>query len=173
MLKDVDPTKFPLRLEGDKTCEKLLPLVVRVSERISTIPTIDVDFFCADGKLALEDIVGKPIHVVAASDKADKQRWFKGTCISARYIGKLDVGGHFKAIIRPWLWYLTRRTNLRIYQNLDVSEIIEKVILDHGFKGDIKLKLNEPYEKREYCVQYRETDFDFISRLMEEEGIYY
>jgi type VI secretion system secreted protein VgrG len=175
MLKDVDPTKFPLRMEGDAVCttKKLFPLVVRVSERISTIPTIEVDFFCADGKLALEDIVGKPIHIVADSDKGDKKRWFKGTCISAKHIGKLDVGGHFKAIIRPWLWYLTRRTNLRIYQKLKVSEIIEKVIEDHGFKGDIKLKLSETYEVREYCVQYRETDFDFISRLMEEEGIYY
>lgn len=174
MLKNLDPSKYPLRLEGKCAKEnKLFPLVVRVTERISTLSAIEVDFFCENGKLALEEIVGKPIHVVVESDKADKKRWFRGTCISAQYIGKLDIGGHFKAVIRPWLWFLTRRTNLRIFQNKKTPEILEEVLADYGFKADVTNKLTGTYKAREYCVQYRETDFDFISRLMEEEGIYY
>lgn len=173
MLKNLDPTKFPMRLEGECKSKKLLPLVVRVTERISTIPAIEIDFFCENGKLALEDIVGKTMHLVIDSDKGDKKRWFRGICVSSQYIGKLDVGGHFKAVVRPWLWFLTRRTDLRIFQNLKVTEIVTKVLEEHGFSGDLVNKLSETYEQREYCVQYRETDFDFISRLMEEEGIYY
>lgn len=173
MLKNLDPTKFPMRIEGECAGKKLLPLVVRVTERISTIPAIELDFFCENGKLALEDIVGKTLHVVIDSDKGDKKRWFRGICTSAQYIGKLDVGGHFKAVARPWLWFLTRRTDLRIFQNLKTPEIITSVLEEHGFSGNLTDKLSETYEPRDYCVQYRETDFDFISRLMEEEGIYY
>lgn len=173
MKKNVDPEAFPLKIEGGCHAKKLLPLVVRVHERISAIPTFDVDFWCEDSKLALEDIVGETMHIVAGDDAGSKKRFFRGTCTSAEFVGKLDVGGHFKAIVRPWLWYLTRRTDLRIFQNEKVSDIIMKVIDEHGFSGSIVNKLSETYEPREYCVQYRETDFDFISRLMEEEGIYY
>jgi type VI secretion system secreted protein VgrG len=173
MLKNLDPSKFPLRIEGECTGKKLLPVVARVHERISSIPTIEIDFFCENGKLALEDLVGKTMHLVADSDDKGTKRWFRGTCISAEYIGKLTVGGHFKAIVRPWLWYLTRRTDLRIFQNKKVIDIIKEVMGEYGFSGDLDDQLSGAYEEREYCVQYRETDFDFISRLMEEEGIYY
>lgn len=173
MLKNLDPSTYPLRLEGESAAKKLFPLVVRVVERISTIPVIEVDFFCENSKLALEDIVGKTMHVVAASDKGDKTRWFRGTCISAQFVGKLDIGGHFRAIVRPWLWFLTRRTDLRIFQNKTTPDIIEEVLGEYGFSGFVTKSLSGSYDAREYCVQYRETDFDFISRLMEEEGIYY
>ncbi|WP_218588612.1 type VI secretion system Vgr family protein [Marivita hallyeonensis] len=170
---DLDPSKFPLRLEGDCTEKKLLPIVARVTERISTIPTIEVDFFCENGKLALEEIVGKTMHLVAESDDKSKKRWFRGTCVSAEFVERFTVGGHYKAVVRPWLWFLTRRTDLRIFQEMNVVDIIQAVLGEHNFSGHLKLKLGKSYDNRTYCVQYRETDFDFISRLMEEEGIYY
>ena len=173
MLKNLDPSKFPLRIEGACQGKKLLPVVARVHERISSIPVIEIDFFCENGKLALEDLVGKTMHLVADSDDGGTKRWFRGTCITAEHIGKLTTGGHFKAIVRPWLWFLTRRTDVRIFQNKKVIDIIKDVLQEYGFSGDIEDKLSGSYEDREYCVQYRETDFDFISRLMEEEGIYY
>lgn len=72
----------------------------------------------------------------------------------------------------PWLWFLTRRSNCRIYQDKKAPDIVEAVFKDAGFT-DYKLKLSENHPKREYCVQYRETDFAFVSRLCEEEGIFY
>ncbi|MFP7675228.1 type VI secretion system Vgr family protein [Marivita sp. S0852] len=173
MLQNIDPTGFPLRLEGECKDKKLLPLVARVKESMSQIPVMDVDFYCENGKLPLREIVGKTMHLVADSDDQSKKRWFRGTCVSAEFIGALDVGGHYKAEVRPWLWFLTRRTDLRIFQDMTVFDIIQKVIGEYDYSGNITNNLNAKYDPRVYCVQYRETDFDFISRLMEEEGIYY
>ncbi|HTV21686.1 MAG TPA: type VI secretion system tip protein TssI/VgrG, partial [Polyangiaceae bacterium] len=73
--------------------------------------------------------------------------------------------------LRPWLWLLDKTKNCRIFQGLTVPQIVAKVFDDRGFT-DFKLKLGK-HEKREYCVQYRESDLDFVSRLLEHEGIYY
>ena len=72
----------------------------------------------------------------------------------------------------PWLWFLTRTSNCRIFQEMTVPDIIKQVFRDHGFT-DFDDALSGTYRTWEYCVQYRETDFEFVSRLMEQEGIYY
>jgi type VI secretion system secreted protein VgrG len=78
----------------------------------------------------------------------------------------------YYAEIRPWLWQLTLTSDSKIYQNQTVLEIINAVFSDLGFT-DFDDRTTGTYAKREYCVQYQETAFDFISRLMEEEGIFY
>lgn len=173
MLKNLDPSKFPLRLEGDCTDKKLLPIVAKVTEKISEIPKIEVHFFCENEKLPLKEIVGKTMHLLAESEDKASKRWFRGTCVSAEFVSLLDVGGQFKAEVRSWLWFLTRRTDVRIYQNLTVVDIIQSVLGEYGFSSHLENKLSETYQPREYCVQYRETDLDFLDRLMQEEGIYY
>ena len=70
------------------------------------------------------------------------------------------------------MWLLTLHADNRIFQNKSVPEIIEEVFSDLGLK-DFKKSLNGTYAKREYCVQYQESSFDFVSRLMEDEGIFY
>ena len=71
-----------------------------------------------------------------------------------------------------WLWFLNLFSDCRIFQNKSVPDIVEQVFKDRGF-SDYKLQLQGSYPEREYCVQYRETDFNFVSRLLEEEGIFY
>ncbi|MGH9830184.1 MAG: type VI secretion system Vgr family protein, partial [Blastocatellia bacterium] len=83
-----------------------------------------------------------------------------------------DIFAHYHATVVPWTWMLTRTTDCRIFQNMSVPDIITKVFQDHGF-SDFKKQLHGSYQPREYCVQYRETDLNFVSRLMEEEGIFY
>ncbi len=76
---------------------------------------------------------------------------------------------YYRATMVPKIWTLTQKFQSRIFQRLTVPEILKKV-----FKGfDVKYELQAKYEPRNYCVQYQESDFDFASRLMEEEGIYY
>jgi type VI secretion system secreted protein VgrG len=75
--------------------------------------------------------------------------------------------------IVPKFWELTERMNCRIFQDKKADEIIKKVLDDAGMSGRYELKLTTAYPKREYCVQYRESDFDFLSRIMEGEGIFY
>lgn len=78
----------------------------------------------------------------------------------------------YRAEIVPWLWLLTQTADCRIFQNKTVPEIIQKIFTDLGLT-DFKLNLVGKFEPREYCVQYRETDFNFVSRLMEQYGIFY
>jgi type VI secretion system secreted protein VgrG len=79
---------------------------------------------------------------------------------------------HYEMEVVPWLWLLTRHADCRIFQNLTIPQIIEQVFKDRGFT-DYQNNLTGTYPKREYCVQYRESDFQFVSRLMEEYGIFY
>ena len=72
----------------------------------------------------------------------------------------------------PWLWFLTRTADCRIFQSKSVPDIIKGIFRDYGFT-DFKDSLSGTYTAWDYCVQYRETDFNFVSRLMEHEGIYY
>ena len=72
---------------------------------------------------------------------------------------------YYRAEVVPWLWFLTRTADCRIFQNMTVPDIITKIFKDLGFT-DFKNRLRT-FEPRDYCVQYRETDFNFVSRLME------
>jgi type VI secretion system secreted protein VgrG len=74
--------------------------------------------------------------------------------------------------VRPWLWFLSRTADCRIFQDLTAVEIIKKVFADHP-TASVKVETTSSYRKWTYCVQYRETDLNFVSRLMEQEGIYY
>lgn len=108
-----------------------------------------------------------------------KPRYFHG--IVSRFVQKghdpTQGEYHYDAELRPWLWFLTMRTNSQIFHKKDAVQIIEAVLKEAataaGCKPDFKKQLKKKYDKREYCVQYQESDFDFISRLMEDEGIFY
>ena len=107
-------------------------------------------------------------------DQAKKKRYFNGDIVRFRQLTKkVDEDVCYEAIVRPRLWFLTRTTDCKIFPpNKTVPDILDIVLGDHGIT-DIRKSLSGTYNPREYCVQYNESDFDFISRLMEEEGIYY
>ncbi|WP_053157226.1 type VI secretion system tip protein TssI/VgrG [Pseudomonas sp. Pf153] len=78
----------------------------------------------------------------------------------------------YQLLLRPWLWWLSLASNNRVFQNLATSDIVTSIFQAHGFT-DFQLKLTGSYTPREYCVQYGETDLAFVSRLMEEDGIFW
>jgi type VI secretion system secreted protein VgrG len=78
----------------------------------------------------------------------------------------------YSATMVPWFWLLTKTVNSRIFQEKTVQQIVEQIFGDRGF-ADYEMRLTGNYEPREYCVQYHESDFNFISRLLEQEGIFY
>jgi len=78
----------------------------------------------------------------------------------------------YRAEIVPWLWFLSLSSECKIFQNMSVPDILEQVFKAQGSK-DFQIKCNKSYPKRDYCVQYRESHLNFVSRLMEEEGIFY
>ena len=101
------------------------------------------------------------------------ERYFHGSVNGFTHnprVGRRYYRYHLTAV--PWLWMLTRQADCRIFQNQSVPDILRDVFGRRGFSA-FELNLQGTYEPWEYCVQYRETDFNFVSRLMEQEGIYY
>lgn len=119
------------------------------------------------------DIVGK--NVTFAVEGGDGQpRCFNG--FVRRFTGgDENIKGvrSYDAYIVPWLWFLTQTADCRIFQEMTIVEIIEQIFNEYGFSDYRTSDVKGEHPKREYCVQYRETDFNFVSRLMEEEGIFY
>ncbi|QDY70922.1 type VI secretion system Vgr family protein [Qingshengfaniella alkalisoli] len=161
-----------VRIEGSYKASDLVLKCAEIHEGLSQLGRATVEFLSNDRDLDLGDVLGSDIRVVLDLPK-DQKRVFAGTCISVEFLGIYQGYGHFTAEVRPWLWMLTRTRDNRIFQQRTVPQIVADVLSDHGFSADVSNKLTGHYDVREYCVQYRESDFDFISRLMEEEGIYY
>ncbi|EIM18692.1 type VI secretion system Vgr family protein [Pseudomonas chlororaphis] len=92
-------------------------------------------------------------------------------------VGAADVGQHqdkfvYSLELSTWLWFLMQNRNCRIFQDLTVLDIIEQIFTRYGF-ARYRLDIQEHYPTLEYCVQFAETDFAFINRLLENEGIWY
>ncbi len=102
----------------------------------------------------------------------DKTRYYCGKVIEASWFGEKSNFVSYQLTLRPWLWLLTQMSDHRIFQNMTVLQILRTVFTKAGF-NDYEFKVTDTYENIEYCVQYRETHFDFVSRLMEQYGIYY
>ncbi len=117
------------------------------------------------------DILGQPF-AVWLDTAGEATRYFHGFA-TAMHIG---VGqgryAEYRVSLQSWLWFLTRTTNSRIFQNQTVPEVVKQVFRAHGF-SDFEDLLSETHRSFDYLVQYRETDFAFVSRLLEQEGIYY
>jgi type VI secretion system secreted protein VgrG len=141
-------------------------------EEISRLFHFQLDMISSKLDIAAKDLVGKPITWTIKRGSQDP-RYFNGL-VSRFSAGGLQGRGlrHYRVEVVPWLWLLTRTADCRIFQNKTAPDIIEQIFKDLGQK-DYKLTVGGTHPKREYCVQYRETDFNFVSRLMEEEGIFY
>jgi type VI secretion system secreted protein VgrG len=100
------------------------------------------------------------------------ERIFNGVLVEAQWLGMKGVYYAYRLVLRPWLWMLSRTTDCRIFADKTAPDIIKEVFTKRGF-NDFKPALTENYPKLEYCVQYRETDLAFVSRLMEQFGIYH
>ena len=118
------------------------------------------------------DVLGQHVTVALAHQKGDT-RHFDGVAVSFAFAGAADNMANYVLKLRPWFWLLTQRVQCRIFQEKTVPDIIREVFGDASF-SEFEARLNRSdYPTLEYCVQYRESDFDFVSRLMEQEGIYY
>ena len=124
-----------------------------------------------DNSIDFAQIVGKSITVTIGRYGGGK-RYINGIVSSFTQAENEEHFTVYYVEIRPWLWQLTLTTDSKIFQNQNVTDIIAKVFSDMGFT-DFSDRTTGSYPQREYCVQYQETAFNFISRLMEEEGIFY
>jgi type VI secretion system secreted protein VgrG len=143
-------------------------------EALGQLFEYEVDMLSKSGDIKPADLLGKPTTVKVQMLDEEGARSFNG--LVTRF-GPSALEGdvtRYRATLRPWLWLLTRTTNCRIFQRKTVPEIVQQVFRDNGFSDFDATRLTAGnYRKWEYLVQYRETDFNFVSRIMEQEGIYY
>src|ERR1700756_1714517 len=140
-------------------------------EGISRLFSFRADLLSSNSSISFQDIVGKRVTISVSLRNGD-QRYFNGFVSPFAQSGSDVRFTHYQMEIVPWLWFLTRNADCRIFQNMTIPDIVQQVFKDRGFT-DFKNSLTGSFETREYCVQYRETDFNFIARLMEQYGIFY
>ena len=162
----------PLKLICPLPPQDLLFQALAAKAGLSVLEEIELDLLNEKPDLSAEKVLGQPMGVELTRADGSK-RHFNGICM--RFGIAPPVGRHFgyRASVRPWLWYLTRTADCRIFQDMSVPQIVEKVFSDHGPIANFQFKLDRSYRTRVYCVQYRETDFNFVARLLEDEGIYW
>lgn len=113
-------------------------------------------------------LLGNPM-IISAHQAGPIERYFHGICINFTQGSRNARFSKYRAELVPKVWMLTQISQSRIFQNKTVPQILEEVLDGYEFDNEIK-GIDKP---RNFCVQYRESDWDFASRLMEEEGIFY
>ncbi|MBK8184486.1 MAG: type VI secretion system tip protein VgrG [Candidatus Competibacteraceae bacterium] len=132
-----------------------------------------LELLSEDNDIDLDTVLGRNMTVrVETITEGAATRYYNGYVSDFRYAGIRGRHAVYRAVLRPWLWFLTHNIDCRIFQNQTVPDLIMALFRERGFSG-FENRLSGHYRPRDYCVQYRETDFNFISRLMEQEGIYY
>ncbi len=149
------------------------------TESLAGLFEYQLDLISEEINIRHEDLLGQPITVrLTLTDGG--QRYFNGIVNRFSQVGfdRFALDGvdtalpKFQATLVPWTWFLTRTADCRIFQDQTVPDIIKAIFREHGHT-DFEERLSGSYRQWVYCVQYRETDFNFISRLMEQEGLYY
>lgn len=164
-------SKAVVWMSGTYPAKDMLLKRAIVREKLSTLTETTIEFQSKNKAIKLADILGRAMSVHILTPEGGERK-FSGTVVSVECLGLRDGYGHYVAEVRPWFWMLTRTQDCRIFQEMSAVDIIEKVFSDAGFT-DFTTRLSDTTTRRNYCVQYRESDYDFICRLMEEEGIYY
>ena len=150
-------------------------------EELGRLSEFQLEFISPRGDIRPAEILGKNISWLLRLEDGEP-RYFNGFVTGFAEAGEGSVAGFdaqikhgffYRASVHPWLWFLTRTSNCRIFQNMDVLEIADKVFESYPFAHVKKVQLRSDYPKREYNVQYRETDFNFVCRLFEQEGLYF
>lgn len=124
-----------------------------------------------DHAIDLSAILGQTITIEVDTPE-ETTRYFNGYVVSFSMAGGTQRYARYRLEVRPWLWLLTLGSTSRVFQNMTVPEIVTEVFRSNGFT-DFRESLQETYRTWEYSVQFRETHLNYVSRLMEQEGIYY
>ncbi|GAB4229297.1 MAG: type VI secretion system Vgr family protein [Deltaproteobacteria bacterium] len=161
--------RFLFGISGVKP--ELLVVRFELEEAVSVPFVLMVDLACED-EVKLDDALGKEGFLTLTGDGGD--RIVHGVVDRFEHTGNRGRFGLYNARVVPYLRWLSLERDCRIFQNKSVPDIVKQILQESGLPADrFDFRLKESYPAVEYCVQYRETDLDFVSRLLEEEGIFY
>ncbi len=162
----------PLQVTTDLGPDKFLLASIQGEEALSRPFVFRLDLRSEDAAIAGADLLRTPVTVMILTDLGMPPRYIHGLISRFVQLGKNEELTAYYAEIVPWLWFLSLYRDCRIFQEMSVLDIVQEVFDGRGF-SDYRVACTKSYGKREYCVQFRETDLDFVSRLLEEEGIFY
>ncbi|MCV0396011.1 MAG: type VI secretion system tip protein VgrG [Rhizobiaceae bacterium] len=157
------------RLDTPLGPDKLVLSRFEGSEGMSEIFEFSIEALSRKNDVDADALLGKPASITFDTSYRH-DRFFHGIVTEVEWTGVRNDNFVYRLVIKPWLWLLSFTNDCRIFHEMTAPDIIQKVFQERGFT-DFKLKLQESYEKLEYTVQYRESDFDFVRRLMEQNGI--
>ncbi len=140
-------------------------------ERLSLPYEYRLTALAAEGDVDLDALLGESCTLSVQT--ASGRRYFHGRCAQIAFVGNEHGGLIYELTLRPDFWFMSRNRNCRIFQNLTATDIVSSLLQENGItRFELKLQNGFP-PKRTYCVQYMESDFAFISRLLEHEGLHY
>ena len=142
------------------------------SEGVNELFEWRLEAVSAEGDIDFDGLIGK--HATLTINGVNgRKRKFDGIVTEARWLGVRDHFHAYRLVLRPWLWVLSQRTDNYIFHEMSVTDIIADVFSDYGALAEFDDRTSAAYPPIEYCVQYRESDMAFVTRLMEEFGISY
>ena len=144
----------------------------RGGEQVSRPFEYEVELVGDDSDVDFDKLVGQQA-TVQLNMAEGARRYFNGYISKFALVRCLGATTCYRATLVPWLWFLTRCADCRIFQEKSAPDIIKEIVQEHGFSGVFDKSSLQTHPTLHYCVQYRETDFSFVSRLMESEGICY
>ncbi|MFK7941401.1 MAG: type VI secretion system Vgr family protein, partial [Paracoccaceae bacterium] len=160
-----------IRLSTPLQTDRLAFKSMRMNEQLGQLFKMELEFYSDDGNIPYDEVLGHPI-TVALDCSHGSERHFNGFVSRFGFAGSRGRRYVYKATAVPWFWMLTLTSTCRIFHNQTVEEIVSEIFNANGYAG-FEFQLTRAYSAYEYCVQYRESDFAFVSRLLEREGIYY
>ncbi|MCA8956199.1 MAG: type VI secretion system tip protein VgrG, partial [Planctomycetes bacterium] len=174
ILDDSSSAHFHVELAGGAYDREFLSVVrFELVEQLSTPFCVKVDLACRDAGLDFDRIVGAPARFHMHGPQGDRDLF--GIATRLRQSDHTRHHAFYSVEIQPALWRLTQRQTSRIFQDKDLEQIVTRVLEGAGLVAgrDFRFALQAKHPARECCVQYQESDFAFVSRLLEEEGVFY
>ena len=176
-----------ISIDGE-TPKNLILGRMRGHEALGRLFEYHLDIISEEKPLAVANYLGKTLkltllnldNIGTPTDPKVRKRSYTGIVAEFHQLGVFDADFSnagptfnycYRIVIRPKLWLLTRTSRCRFFQETTINDVIETVLKEHRIDYQVLSSSNKTVH--EYCVQYRESDFDFISRLMEQEGLYY
>jgi type VI secretion system secreted protein VgrG len=164
-------TSRRMRLYSPLGEDKLLIRHLTGSERLGDCFEYTLTLFSEDADIDGDSLLGQHTSVgIQCGDQPE--RFIDGVVCEFSGTGYTGRYATYRAVLRPWLWLLSCNRNCRVFQQQTSLEIVKGIFKAGGYQ-DFSDRLLQPPPKREYCVQYRESDLAFVSRLLEDDGIYY
>ncbi len=161
-------TKLSIDLGGEQVSIRR----VEATEALGRPFAISVDIVAAHGEVDLLPHLGKPA-AITLSEEDELQRYFHGFLVEGEFISQQHDGYHYRLGLRPWTYFMAHTADFRIFQDKNVIDIAKAIFARYPAAKVDYANLQRSRAPREYCVQYGESDFAFVTRLFEEEGIYY